>query len=116
MPTNINPIEAPAVPDSKNGPDDDGVRSIPLRNLGPSKVEPPDVSSWVRKANARLAPPWHESEYRCGRAFEMPGATIHEARELATLYKTFDTKVAIEKRGLVVAFKPRRGKLQLPKA
>lgn len=116
MPTNINPVEAPEVPDQKNQPDAEEPKALPLRGFDDSKVERPDVSSWVRKANARLTPKWLENEVRCGRAFEMPGATIHEARELAAMYTTFDTTVAHEgKRGIIVTFKPRRGKTQLPK-
>lgn len=114
MPTNINPITAPETAARQQKVDND-VSPLPLRGLNTASVEPPDVSSWVRKANARLSPPWLEQELRCGRAFDMPGATIHEAREVATLFKTFDTTVALEKKGIVISFKPRRGKMQLPK-
>lgn len=114
MPTNINPIVAPEVPDPKQKSDDEP-KALPLRGLEPPKEIKPDVSAWVRKANARLAPPWAENEFRCGRLFEMPGATIFEAREVAAIYKTFDTVVSTEKRGVMVTFKPRRGKTQLPK-
>lgn len=113
MPTNINPVDAPLVPEPRQGPEP-APKALPLRGLEPPKEQPPDVSSWVRKANVRLTPTWRENEFRCGRVFEMPGATIHEARELAALYKTFDTIVSSEKRGIMVTFKPRRGKTQLP--
>jgi hypothetical protein len=108
MPSHINPVDAAFVfPVEKKDVQKSEKKQIMQQQ------EKPDVTKWVRKANARLSPPWAENEMRCGRAFEMKGATIDEANELAELFKTFSTIVSYDARGnIVITFRPAREKKQ----
>ena len=102
MPSNINPVQPPDLTEKPREEE----RPKKIRGLDIPKSEPPDVTLWVRKANALLAPQWQENEIRCGRALVLGDVPPAVAVELASVFRAFEVKISKEKRGVIVTFKP----------
>lgn len=103
MPSNINPVQPPDLSQSSKPVEQEKKK---IRGLDIPKNEPPDVSSWVRKANAVLSRPWQENELRCGRALTLGNVAPDVAIELARVFNAFEVKIGVEKAGIIITFKP----------